>query len=137
MFYSQVVNPNYGIGAGDFLRNAAPTAMEYSMVRWLEHEGYDVTYITDVDTHEDVNRLLRGKAFLSVGHDEYWSEAMKANVVQARDQGVSLGFFGSNCMYFACCIFFNFLLRLSFFWRTFYCLVSSAVFALFFLCPRD
>ena len=89
----------YGVGAGDFLYNVGPVAMEYSMVRWLEHEGYDVTYITDLDTHEDVGRLLRGKAFLSVGHDEYWSQEMKANAVAARDQGVSLGFFGGNYMY--------------------------------------
>ena len=71
------------------------------MVRWLEHEGYDVTYITDVDTHEDVGRLLRGKGYLSVGHDEYWSEEMRANIIQARDAGVSLGFFGGNYIYWA------------------------------------
>src|SRR6476660_7022998 len=71
------------------------------MVRWLEHEGYDVTYITDVDTDEDVGRLLRAKGYLSVGHDEYWSEKMRANVIQARDTGVSLGFFGGNYMYWA------------------------------------
>ncbi len=89
----------YGIGAGDFLYNVGPVGMEYSMVRWLEHEGYDVTYITDIDTHEDINRLLRAKAFLSVGHDEYWSQEMKSNVVTARDLGLSLGFFGANYMY--------------------------------------
>lgn len=101
MFYSTTVSPLYGIGAGDFLHTYAPTAMEFGMLRWLEHEGYDVTYITDVDTHEDIQRLLRGKAFLSVGHDEYWSEQMKSNVVKARDHGVSLGFFGGNYMYWA------------------------------------
>jgi hypothetical protein len=89
----------YGVGAGDFLYNVGPVAMEYSMVRWLEHQGYDVTYITDIDTHEDINRVLRAKAYLSVGHDEYWSQEMKANIVQARDAGVSLGFFGANYMY--------------------------------------
>ena len=48
------------------------------MVRCLEREGYDVTYITDVDTHEDVDRVKgRCKGFLSVGHDEYWSEEMQ------------------------------------------------------------
>jgi hypothetical protein len=91
--------PPYGVGAGDFLRNAAPAAMEFGMLRWIEHNGYDVTYITDVDTHEDAGRLLRGKAFLSIGHDEYWSETMRANVIQARDAGVSLGFFGGNYLY--------------------------------------
>jgi hypothetical protein len=100
MFYSSQF-ARYGVGAGDFLRHAGPAAMEYSMIRWLEHEGYDVTYITDVDTHEDVDRLLRGKGYLSVGHDEYWSEEMRANVIQARDAGVSLGFFGGNYMFWA------------------------------------
>jgi hypothetical protein len=100
MFYSKQF-ARYGVGAGDFLRHAGPAAMEYSMVRWLEHEGYDVTYITDVDMHEDVDRVLRGKGCLSVGHDEYWSEEMRANVIQARDAGVSLGFFSGNYLYWA------------------------------------
>lgn len=91
----------YGVGAGDFLSHGAPVAMEFGMLRWLEHQGYDVTYITDVDTHEDVGRLLRGKGYLSVGHDEYWTEQMRANVIQARDEGVSLGFFGGNYIYWA------------------------------------
>jgi hypothetical protein len=100
MFYSRQF-ARYGVGAGDFLRHAGPPAMEFGMLRWLEHQGYDVTYITDVDTHEDVGRLLRGKGFLSIGHDEYWSQAMRANVIQARDAGVSLGFFGGNYLYWA------------------------------------
>lgn len=45
MFYSTEVSPLYGIGAGDFLRNIGPTAVEFGTLRWLEHEGYDVTYI--------------------------------------------------------------------------------------------
>jgi hypothetical protein len=97
--YSAQVSPNYGMGAGDFLHNLAPAAMEFGMVRWLEHEGYDVTYITDVDTHEDVGQLLRGKGYPSVGHDEYVSREMKANILQARDSGVGLGFFGANYLY--------------------------------------
>ena len=100
MFYNSQFG-QYGIGAGDFLYHGAPAAMDFAMVRWLEREGYDVTYITDVDTHEDVRRLLRAKGFLSPGHDEYWSEAMKSHVVQARDLGVGLGFFGGNYMYWA------------------------------------
>jgi N,N-dimethylformamidase beta subunit-like, C-terminal/Clostridial hydrophobic W len=100
LFYSSQF-AGYGVGAGDFLSHGAPAAMEFGMLRWLEHEGYDVTYITDVDTHEDVGRLSRGKGYLSVGHDEYWSEQMRANVMQARDTGVSLGFFGGNYMYWA------------------------------------
>jgi hypothetical protein len=46
---------------------------EYPMVRFLEREGYDVTYLSNLDVHENPHALERGKAFLSVGHDEYWS----------------------------------------------------------------
>lgn len=89
-------NPPQGAGAGDFLGTIAPVSIEYSMVRWLEREGFDVTYITNIDTHEEVGRLTRGKGFLSVGHDEYWSHDMKAHIIQARDSGVGLGFFSAN-----------------------------------------
>ena len=51
-------------GSGEFLMTEFPLAF------WLEKEGYDVTYISNVDTHEDGRGLLRAKAFLSVGHDE-------------------------------------------------------------------
>ncbi len=102
-------NPNpaaaYGVGAGEFLTNLQPpkktfsAGWEYNMVRWLEREGYDVTYATDVDTHANGELLLSHKAFLSVGHDEYWSWRMRENVEAARDKGVSLGFFGANTCY--------------------------------------
>lgn len=75
--------------------------LEYNMVRWLEREGYDVTYQTDVDTDAMPGTLAAGKhkALLSVGHDEYWSWQMRENVEQARNRQSSplnLGFFGGN-----------------------------------------
>ena len=42
---------------------------------------------------------IRCKAFLSVGHDEYWSREMFDNVVEARDAGMSIGFFSGNSVY--------------------------------------
>ena len=80
-------------GSGDFLR------WEYNLVRFLEREGYDVTYNTDIDTHVNASELLLHKAFLSVGHDEYWSWQMRQNVTAALNAQVNLGFFGSNCCY--------------------------------------
>jgi len=95
-----------GIGAGEFLTNNAPVdetscaAWEYNVVRFLEREGYDVTYCTDIDTHANGATLLpKHRAFLSIGHDEYWSWQMRDNVEAARDAGVSLGFFGANTCY--------------------------------------
>ena len=83
--------------AGDFL--GRPSHWEYNMVRFLEREGYDVTYSTDIDTHTQGNLLLMHKAFLSVGHDEYWTWEMRDNVENARNHGVSLGFFGADAAY--------------------------------------
>jgi hypothetical protein len=36
---------------------------------------------------------------LSVGHDEYWSAAQRANVEAARNAGVHLAFFSGNEMF--------------------------------------
>lgn len=72
---------------------------EYAMVRFLEQNGYDVTYIAGADTHRDGARLLDHDVFLSVGHDEYWSGPQRAAVEQARDAGVHLAFFAGNEMY--------------------------------------
>lgn len=78
---------------------------EYNMVRWMEHEGYDVTYTTDVDTDaatDLVNGPLspeRHKVFLSVGHDEYWSWQMRDNIEKARNRTnspLNIGWFGAN-----------------------------------------
>ena len=87
----------YGVrldGAGDFLRR-----WEYNTLRWLEREGHDVAYLTDVDTHARADLLPRHRIFLSVGHDEYWSWAMREHVDAARDQGVHLAFLGANACF--------------------------------------
>ena len=82
-----------GDGVGQFF------SWELPFVQFLEREGYDVTYATNVDVDRDPNLLLSHRAFLSVGHDEYWSWRMRDNVEAARDRGVSLGFFSGNTSY--------------------------------------
>jgi hypothetical protein len=69
---------------------------EYPMVRFLESNGYDVSYTTEVDSDRRGNEILEHKTFLSVGHDEYWSAQQRANVEAARDGGVNLAFFSGN-----------------------------------------
>jgi hypothetical protein len=98
----------YGVGAGEFLTNLQPHPDTYgtsnagwdvNLVRWLEREGHDVAYCTNLDTHARAPTRARCKAWLSSGHDEYWSWAMRDHVEQARDAGVHLAFFGSNAAY--------------------------------------
>lgn len=101
----------YATGAGEFFahfmfieadgvgNNTMVPAWEYNMVRWLERQGYDVTYCTNIDLHQNPALLLKHKLFLSVGHDEYWSRDMRLNVELGRDQGVHLAFLSGNRVY--------------------------------------
>jgi DNA-binding beta-propeller fold protein YncE len=83
-----------GLGLGLGLRYEIPFA------RFLERAGYDVSYTTNVDVAAGGARhLLRGGAFLSVGHDEYWSGEARDAVEAARDAGEPLLFFGANAAY--------------------------------------
>ncbi len=74
---------------------------EYPMIRFLEANGYDVSYTSGVDvgTAAGGTLLKNHKVFLSVGHDEYWSGPQRANVEAARDAGVNLAFFSGNEMF--------------------------------------
>jgi hypothetical protein len=80
-----------GSGPEDFVFNS-----EYPMVRFMEANGFDVSYFSGVDTDRRGGLLLNHKAFLSVGHDEYWSGGQRTNVEAARDAGVNLAFFSGN-----------------------------------------
>jgi hypothetical protein len=88
--YCQILDAPLSVGSGEWF------LWEFPFAYWLESEGYDVTYISNRDTHADPNGLLRSKAFLSVGHDEYYSIEMFRNLQTAVEKGVSLAFFSGN-----------------------------------------
>ena len=73
---------------------------ELDLLAWLESEGYDVTYSTNIDTHKDPGRLRDFKGFISPAHDEYWTDEMFTAAEQARDNGVGLAFMGGNAVYY-------------------------------------
>ncbi|KQV16529.1 Mo-co oxidoreductase dimerization domain protein [Rhizobium sp. Root1203] len=81
-------------GTHDFIFGAEQPAIE-----WLEQNGYDVSYISGVDATRSGNLLLNHQAYLSVGHDEYWSAEQRSNVEAARDSGVNLAFWSGNEVY--------------------------------------
>ena len=77
-------------GSGEFLMT------EFELAYWLEKNGYDVSYISQMDVHENGPTLLRGTTYLSVGHDEYLTEECYLNLIMARDAGVNMAFFCGN-----------------------------------------
>jgi hypothetical protein len=72
---------------------------ELGVVTEIERLGLDVAYTTDIDVQEHPAQLLRHRALISGGHDEYWSLAKRNAVESARDHGVNLAFLGPNAVY--------------------------------------
>src|SRR5205085_1004359 len=70
-------------GPADFLFGE-----EYSAIYWLEQNGYNVSYISGIDAATNASLLLNTKAYIDVGHDEYWSHQQYANVKAAGAAGV-------------------------------------------------
>ncbi len=91
--YKVSYNRPYTGGDGDenFIFNA-----EFPMLKFLERNGYDVSYTTDVDSARRGGLIKNHQVFMAVGHDEYWSNEQRANVEAAREAGVHLAFLTGN-----------------------------------------
>lgn len=87
--YAQIYENPQSLGSGEWL------CFEFPMAYWLEQHGYDVSYCSNSDLMTP-DRGLKCKAFLSVGHDEYWDIRQYHSVVKMRDAGVNLLFFSGN-----------------------------------------
>ncbi|HKB34926.1 MAG TPA: N,N-dimethylformamidase beta subunit family domain-containing protein [Gemmataceae bacterium] len=91
--YVQIFDNPLSQGSGEFL------LWEFPLAFWMEKHGYDITYCSNGDVHDDLKCLTRAKAFLSVGHDEYWSRQQFDNVLAAVKAGVNVAFLSGN----TCC----------------------------------
>ena len=69
---------------------------EYPLVRWLERNGYDVSYFAGVDADLRGVEIREHKVYISAGRDAYWSAAQRANIEAAREAGVHLAFMGGG-----------------------------------------
>lgn len=65
-------------------------------VTWLAEEGYSIDFCTDLDLHEDPDLLARYRLLLSVGHDEYWTEPMRAQAETFVARGGNIAFLSAN-----------------------------------------
>jgi hypothetical protein len=69
---------------------------EADAIHWMERNGYNLSYMSNVDLHTHPDSLLHYKAYTSLGHDEYWTKEMRDGVEKARDNGVGLAFLEAN-----------------------------------------
>ena len=91
--YCQILDAPLSTGSGEWF------LWEFPFAFWLESLGYDVSYISNLDTHASGADLLRAQGFLSVGHDEYYTIDMFRNLQLAVQAGLNVGFFSGN----TCC----------------------------------
>ncbi|MDP4263600.1 MAG: DUF4082 domain-containing protein [Bacteroidota bacterium] len=82
--------------AQDWFMNA-----EYPMIRWLERNGYNISYTTDMDMDRSTTPITPSihKVIISSGHDEYWSLNERNKFENAMAAGVHLAFFSGNEVY--------------------------------------
>ncbi len=91
--YCQILDAPLTTGSGEWF------LWEYPFAFWLESLGYDLTYISNVDTHTDPHGLSRARGFLSIGHDEYYSLEMFRQLQAAIRHGLNVAFFsGDTCV---------------------------------------
>ncbi len=90
--YCQIFDAPLSTGSGEFL------LWEFPLAFWMEAQGFDVSYISNLDTHQDPDGLERASGFLSVGHDEYWTFGMFRNVQRAIASGLNVAFFSGNAV---------------------------------------
>jgi hypothetical protein len=81
------------------LNSKAPLHYDVPIARWMERNGYDVGYQTNVDTHRAPWSLVGPKLVVTSAHDEYWTREMRDAFDAARDRGTNLAFLGANTAY--------------------------------------
>jgi hypothetical protein len=69
---------------------------EQPAIALAERLGLPLAYTTDNDLHREPNLLRGARALAVLGHDEYWSSAMRRRATQARDHGINIAFLGAN-----------------------------------------
>ena len=66
------------------------------LIQWLETNGYCCDYCTDFDLDDDPDVLTGYSLLLSVGHDEYWSATMRAQILQFANSGGNIAYLSGN-----------------------------------------
>jgi hypothetical protein len=101
--------PGGGLGAqlgepDDPYDTASPrqqfTHWDAKFIRWLVSQNIAVDFYTDIDLHVGVSlNLANYRCMLSVGHHEYWSQAMRDRVSNFVLNGGNVAVFSGNACY--------------------------------------
>lgn len=75
---------------------AVPIQYEIGLIRFLERNGYNVSYATDVDTDRRPAELRRHRLVIASGHGAYWTKRIRDAFDRARDGGTNLAFIGAD-----------------------------------------
>jgi N,N-dimethylformamidase beta subunit-like, C-terminal len=78
------------VGVGDMLYGVRP------VVERAERAGVPLAYLTDLDLAHGPRVLAGARAYVSMGHDEYWTSSMRRTVLDARRHGTNLVFLGAD-----------------------------------------
>ena len=87
--FTGIVNDPLSFGSGEFISFERPFSY------FLEQYGYDIAYCSNSDMLTPERGLI-AKAFLSIGHDEYWDIRQFKSVEVLKEHGVNLLFFCGN-----------------------------------------
>jgi hypothetical protein len=74
-------------------------AGDHQIISWLERHGYGVTYAASSDTHRNPGLMNGRRLFLSIYHDEYWSQSMRNNLTSWIGAGKSMTMLSANNIY--------------------------------------
>ncbi|GGZ74924.1 N,N-dimethylformamidase beta subunit family domain-containing protein [Streptomyces bluensis] len=72
---------------------------EQPAIALAESLGLPLAYTTNMDLDADPGLLAGARAVISLGHDEYWTPAMRQRVTAARDRGTNVAFLGANACF--------------------------------------
>jgi hypothetical protein len=86
--------PYFGVGGfNDFRTSVVPLVVR------AEAAHVPLSYVANVQLDRQPGLLRGARAYVSLGHDEYWTPGMRRAVERARAGGTNLAFLGANTAY--------------------------------------
>lgn len=69
---------------------------EFSLINFMEAQGYDMNYLSNLDLDNDTEALNSAKLVVMAGHQEYWTSNVYDCFTNAVDAGVNMLIASSN-----------------------------------------